>query len=133
MCPYYKNRKVFDDFNRIIQAFGGKPMTEDEFKSSELRNQRTGQDLVAVECAYILWDKNNGYSIDKTPSGGESVVWNTLMKVYGDENLAIKIKSQMYSDEYLNKYGNWIDSFYEIQTEPDIKTIAPKYTDESNI
>ena len=133
MCPYYKNREVFDDFNRIIQAFGGKPMTEDEFKSSELRNQRTGQDLVAVECAYILWDKNNGYSINKTPSGGESVVWNTLMKVYGDENLAIKIKSQMYSDEYLNKYGNWINSFYETQKEPDIKTIAPKYTDESSI
>ena len=31
-CPYYKNKDVFDGFNNIIQALGGKPMTEEEFK-----------------------------------------------------------------------------------------------------
>ena len=29
-CPYYKNKDVFDGFNNIIQALGGKPMTEEE-------------------------------------------------------------------------------------------------------
>ena len=38
-CPYYKNKDVFDGFNSIIQALGGKPMTEKEFRSAELRNQ----------------------------------------------------------------------------------------------
>lgn len=69
MCPYYKNKQVFDEFNEIIEAFGGKPMTEDEFKSRDLRNQRSGQDLVAMEVAYTLWDKNGGYPMDKTPTG----------------------------------------------------------------
>lgn len=37
-CPYYKNKEVFDGFNSMIQAFGGQPMTKDEFKSAYLRN-----------------------------------------------------------------------------------------------
>jgi hypothetical protein len=52
VCPLYKNKQVFNEFNEIVEAFGGKPMTEDEFKSSDLRNQRSGQDLVAMEVAY---------------------------------------------------------------------------------
>ena len=36
-CPNYKNKTVFDKFNQMIQALGGKPMTEEEFRSSELR------------------------------------------------------------------------------------------------
>jgi hypothetical protein len=37
MCPYYKNKEVFDSFNEMVEAFGGNPLTEEEFKSSELR------------------------------------------------------------------------------------------------
>jgi len=37
-CPYYKNKEVFDGFNEIVEAFGGKALTEEEFRSSELRN-----------------------------------------------------------------------------------------------
>ena len=50
-CPYYKNKDVFDGFNSIIQALGGKPMTEEEFRSAELRNQRRGLDYSAMEAA----------------------------------------------------------------------------------
>ena len=28
-CPYYKNKDVFDGFNNIKQALGGKPMTDE--------------------------------------------------------------------------------------------------------
>jgi hypothetical protein len=38
ICPYYKNRDVFDGFNEIIVALGGRPMTEEEFRSPELRD-----------------------------------------------------------------------------------------------
>jgi hypothetical protein len=38
ICPYYKNKEVFDGFNEMVEALGGKPLTEEEFKSSELRN-----------------------------------------------------------------------------------------------
>jgi len=38
ICPYYRNKEVFDGFNEMIEAFGGKPMTEEEFRDGELRN-----------------------------------------------------------------------------------------------
>jgi hypothetical protein len=38
ICPYYKNKEVVDGFNELIETFGGKPMTEEEFRSVELRN-----------------------------------------------------------------------------------------------
>ena len=38
-CPNYKNKEVFNGFNEIIEALGGKPMTEEEVRSSELRNK----------------------------------------------------------------------------------------------
>ena len=59
-CPYYKNKDVFDGFNNIIQALGGKPMTEEEFRSAELRTQRSGLDYSAMEAAYKAYHANNG-------------------------------------------------------------------------
>jgi hypothetical protein len=38
ICPFYKNKEVFNGFNEIVEALGGRPLTEDEFKSAELRN-----------------------------------------------------------------------------------------------
>jgi hypothetical protein len=38
MCPFYKNKQVFDDFNEIVTSLGGKPMTEAEFRDRDLRN-----------------------------------------------------------------------------------------------
>jgi len=38
VCPVYKNKKVREQFNEIISALGGRPMTEQEFASVELRN-----------------------------------------------------------------------------------------------
>ena len=109
MCPYYKNKQVFDEFNEIIEAFGGKPMTEDEFKSRDLRNQRSGQDLVAMEVAYMLWDKNNGYALDKTPEGKDSKLFEDLLEIAGDRKNAIILKSNVYSDNFINWFGDWIE------------------------
>jgi len=37
ICPYYKNKKVKDGFNEIVEALGGKPLTDEEFRSVDLR------------------------------------------------------------------------------------------------
>jgi len=72
ICPYYKNKEVFDGFNEMIEALGGRPMTEEEFKSAELRNQREGKNFDAMNKAYEYYHKNNGNMLDKAPNGAES-------------------------------------------------------------
>lgn len=107
-CPNYTNKEVFDGFNEIVEAFGGKPLTEEEFRSSELRMQRTGDDFVAMEAAYDLYDKNNGNFMDETPSGEQSVLFQQLLDLYnGDRKSAIIAKSNFYSDKFLKEYGIW--------------------------
>jgi len=38
ICPYYKNNEVKEQFNEIITSLGGRPLTDEEFRSSDLRN-----------------------------------------------------------------------------------------------
>ena len=60
MCPNINNENVRNQFNSIIKAFGGAPMTIEEFKNKELRNQRSGVDDSAMQIAYNVWAKTNG-------------------------------------------------------------------------
>lgn len=60
MCPNINNKEVRNEFNRIIQAFGGEPMSIEEFKNKDLRNQRSGTDNLAMQIAYKVWDITNG-------------------------------------------------------------------------
>lgn len=100
ICPYYKNKSVFDGFNEIVQALGGSPMTEEEFTSSQLRMQRTGIDFDAVNAAYRLYDMNNGNMLDFAPNGAESNLFKTLLQYFGDRETAIRAKSSFFSDEF---------------------------------
>jgi len=43
-----------------VQRLGGQPLTIEEFKSAELRAQRTGTNYAAMELAYRIWDANQG-------------------------------------------------------------------------
>lgn len=109
ICPNYKIKEVFDGFNEIIEALGGKPMTEEEFRSSELRNQRTGRDYSAMEAAYKMYHRNNGNMPDVAPNGEHSILFDSLLEHFnGDRKEAIKAKSNVYSDEFFNWFGNWI-------------------------
>lgn len=109
-CPYYKNKEVFDGFNEIVEALGGKPLTEDEFRSSELRNQRTGVDYSAMEAAYRMYHRNNGNMPDLAPNGKHSILFDTLLEYFnGDRAKAIEAKSNVYSDEFFNWFGDWIN------------------------
>ena len=79
-CPYYKNKDVFDGFNSIIQALGGKPMTEEEFRSAELRNQRRGLDYSAMEAAYKAYHANNGNLMDLAPMASHHQYFNSYCR-----------------------------------------------------
>ena len=107
-CPNYKNKQVFDGFNEMIEAFGGRPMTEEEFRSPELRRARSGADYSAMEAAYITYDRNGGYFLDETPQGKPSLLFQTLLSHFnGDKAKAIVAKSNVYSDQFFNWFGDW--------------------------
>ena len=107
-CPNYKNKEVKDGFNEIIEALGGKPLTDEEFRSSELRNKRTGLDYSAMEAAYKVYHRNNGNMLDLAPNGEHSVLFDSLLDYFkGDRTAAIRAKANVYSDEFFNWFGDW--------------------------
>ena len=110
MCPYYKNTEVFNGFNEIVVALGGKPMTEEEFKSKELRHKREGVNYAAMEGAYRLWHFNNGNTLDYAPNGAQSKLFSDLLELTGDRKRAIRAKSEAYSNRFISEFGNWIDT-----------------------
>lgn len=63
-CPNINNKEVVEQFNQIVQQLGGQPLSIEEFKSSELRGQRTGTNYAAMEAAYRIWDSNDGEITD---------------------------------------------------------------------
>lgn len=107
-CPNYKNKEVFEGFNEIVTALGGQPLTEEEFRSSELRNKRTGDDYSAMETAYKVYHRNGGNFLDLTPDGKKSILFQTLLNHFnGDRESAIIAKSNVYSDEFSEWFGDW--------------------------
>ena len=110
-CPNYKIQEIKDGFNEIVEALGGQPLTDEEFRSSELRNQRTGVNYSAMESAYKIYHRNGGNMLDMTPSGKHSVLWDTLLDYFdGDRAKTIVAKSNVYSDEFFNWFGDWTEN-----------------------
>lgn len=107
-CPNYTNKEVKDGFNEIVVALGGQPLTDEEFRSSELRNKRTGDDYSAMETAYKVYHRNGGNMLDLAPNGERSVLFQTLLDYFnGDRESAIIAKSNVYSDEFAQWFGDW--------------------------
>ena len=67
-CPNFNNIEVVDKFNSLIELMKGKPMTIAEFKDSDLRNKRKGNDLLAINFAYGVWDRYKGENIPNSLS-----------------------------------------------------------------
>lgn len=107
ICPNISLKEVKDGFNEMVEALGGRPLTDEEFKSSELRNQRTGQDYSAMEAAYRSYHRNNGNMLDKAPNGNDSVLFNSLLEHFGNRTEAIKAKANVYTNEFFNWFGDW--------------------------
>ena len=62
------------------------------------------------DLAYTIWDLNNGNGIDKAPNGAESILFRSLLEHYnGDRNAAIQAKSKVYSNEFREWFGDWVN------------------------
>lgn len=110
-CPLYRNKEVFDKFNEMIEAFGGKPMTEEEFKSRELRQQRSGLDFSSVESAYTIYDLNKGHFLDEAPNGNKSILYDQILNLTNqDRQKAIQLKSDIYTQQFKEQYGDWLNN-----------------------
>ena len=113
-CPFYKNKEVFDGFNEIVEAFNGKPLTEEEFRSADLRLQRSGSDFSAMEIAYTVYDLNGGNTLDLAPNGEKSNLFESLLDYYdGNRTRAIRAKAEMFSKKFREKNGDWLSEQYK--------------------
>lgn len=55
---------------------------------------------IVPNMAYVIWDKNNGYGIDKAPNGQPSILFESLLQQYGNREDAIIAKSKIYAEGY---------------------------------
>src|SRR5574344_1684096 len=52
--------------------------------------------------------ENNGYNLDKAPNGAESKLFKDLLDNFnGNRVEAIKAKAKIYSDSFINWFGDW--------------------------
>ena len=59
------------------------------------------------ETARVIYENNNGYSLDKAPTGADSKLYQTLLEHYGDETLALQAKAKVYLQPFFDWFGDW--------------------------
>ena len=75
-CPNFSNKQVKQEFDELVQA--------------------VGEDM-----AYLLWDRNNGYALDKAPNGADSKLFKDLLDYYeGNRQKAILAKGKTYLQRF---------------------------------
>lgn len=83
ICPNLHNKQVAKEFGELKDLFG-------------------------EDTAYLLWSKNNGYSIDKAPNGADSILFGELLNVTnGNRTQALILKAKVYSNEFFDWFGDW--------------------------
>ena len=94
-CPNFSNKQVKKEFDELVDVFG-------------------------EDTAYFLWDKNEGYSLDKAPNGAVSELFNQLVDHYqGDRIQALKTKANALTSHFMEQYGDWTNG----DTEPAMSTL----------
>lgn len=63
-CPNLKNKQVKQEFEELVDIFG-------------------------EDVAYLLWNKNNGYSLDTAPNGEPSKLYSMQLKQTGERKSAL--------------------------------------------
>ena len=59
--------------------------------------------------AYFFWMRNKGNPLDKAPNGADSKLFKSLLDYFkGDRAEALKAKAKVYSNDFLNWFGDWI-------------------------
>jgi len=62
-CPNINDGEARFEFNEIVTLFDGKPLTNSEFRNEGERALREGNDKVAMDMAYKVWDTFDGVDI----------------------------------------------------------------------
>ena len=66
--------------------------------------------LGSKDAAYYVVSENNGYAIDQAPNGEPSKLFSDLLGHYnGNREQAIKAKVKVFTDEFKNWFGDWIN------------------------
>lgn len=65
--------------------------------------------LGSEEAAYYVLSQNNGFPLDKTPTGEDSDLFKQIENKENRRSAIIK-KASLYSSTFLNKYGDWTTS-----------------------
>lgn len=87
----------------MICALDNKPEIREEIQNLA---DKIGYDY---DTARVIYENNNGYSLDKAPNGAESKLYKDLLEHYGNETLALKAKAKTYLKPFLNWFGDWTD------------------------
>lgn len=86
-CPNFSNKQVKQEFEELVQA--------------------VGEDM-----AYLLWDRNNGYALDKAPNGADSRLFKDLLDYYeGDRIKTLQAKGKVYLQQFKDQFGDWLISY----------------------
>ena len=91
-CPNINIKSVINEFNDIIAAFGGRPMTIEEFRSKDVRNMRSGVDNSAMQIAYYVWDKTNGEGLAALPEYINSAETDDMQRIRNVVNEMLGVK-----------------------------------------
>ena len=84
LCPNLSNKKIKAEFDELVSIFG-------------------------ENMAYYLWDKSNGNGLELAPNGASSKLFQDLLKLNnGDRRKALIEKAKVYSDEFINWFGDWL-------------------------
>lgn len=84
-CPNFSNKQVKQEFEELVQA--------------------VGEDM-----AYLLWDRNNGYALDKAPNGADSRLFKELLDYYqGDRIKTLQQKGKTYLQRFKDQVGDSSD------------------------
>ena len=82
-CPNLSDPQIKQEFTELVQAVG-------------------------EDAAYFLWNKNNGYSLDRAPNGAPSKLFSDLVTYYnGDRMKAVETKGKVYTQNFKNWFGDW--------------------------
>lgn len=63
--------------------------------------------LGSEEAAYYVLAANNGYTLDKTPTGEPSALYAALQESTGSDESAVLSKSVAYTPQFFEQHGDW--------------------------
>lgn len=113
-CPH-KKLKAYKDLVAVVGENSATAvwvhydgLVPDRFYKIAKENLSILTDFIGTTAAESVIAKNNGHTLDKTPTGEDSLMFQELVKLTGSIAEANKIKAQFYLDDYLSQ-NNWID------------------------